>query len=97
MPQAARSNLNPDRAKLRDDIRNKVCAHIDLDVPASMLDVANGPMLIADLHPEIERLCRMVGNAARLDVRTQYLIGPALSCENTQQIAGPNAPRWKDT
>jgi hypothetical protein len=95
--QASRSSLSPHCEKWRADIRNKVCAHMDMDVPASMLDAANWPMANADFHAEVERLCKIIGNAARLDVRTQYLIGPAISCGNMLQTAGPSAPRWRDT
>lgn len=94
--QAARAGLSAGRIGWRDNVRNKVCAHMDPDVPASMLDVANWLLAPADLFAEIERLCGMVGSTARLDARTKYLTGPTLTCGSAQQIAGPRAPRWQD-
>lgn len=41
--RASRANLSPVRIKWRDEVRNKVCAHMDLDVSASLLEVANWP------------------------------------------------------
>jgi hypothetical protein len=95
--RSGRATLSPDRLKWKSDIRDKVCAHMDLDVSASLLAVANWPILLPDFHAEVERLCRMIGSAARLDIRTHWLIGPALSIPEAQQLAGPIAPRWADT
>lgn len=94
---ASRSGLSAARIGWRDNVRNKVCAHMDQDAPASILDVANWPLSVPDLFAEIERLCGLVGSAARLDARTKYMTGPTLTWENARQIAGPNAPRWQDT
>jgi len=92
-----RGSLCPARIQWRDDIRDKVCAHMDLNVPATMLEVANWPVSLPDFHAEVERLCQIVGEAARLDIRTRYMMAPAVCLPNVQAIAPVGAPRWADT
>jgi hypothetical protein len=95
--RSSRATLSPDRLRWKSDIRDKVCAHMDLDVSASLLDVSTWPIHLPDFHAEVERLCRIVGNASRLDVRTRGLIGAALVVPEGQEIVGPIAPRWVET
>jgi hypothetical protein len=92
-----RNNLNPVRSQWRNEIRNKVCAHMDLDVPAAMLDFTSWPLNLPDFNNEIEALCQMLGDAARLDIRTKFLSGPAISMKNISGLATSLAPKWNDT
>ena len=69
---AGRATLKPARMQWRDQIRNKLCAHMDLDVPADMLDMANWPLAPEDFHAAIEQLCQIVVQAARTDIRTRF-------------------------
>jgi hypothetical protein len=61
---AGRATLNSTRTQWRDQTRNKVCAHMDLDVPARMLEMANWPLVPQDVHAAVEQLCQIVVQAA---------------------------------
>src|SRR5579871_1848554 len=81
----------------RDDIRNKVCAHMDLDVPARMLDMRNWPLVAQDFHVAVERLCQIVLQAARTDIRTTFMTTPVRPIRGILGLARVNAPNWADT
>ena len=70
----------------RSSVRNKITAHMDPDTPASDLETANWPLQVYDLNTETNRLCNILGAAARLDARTFAFINPALTiAANSQQ------------
>jgi len=94
---AGRATLNPDRTKWRDQIRNKVCAHMDSDVPAGMLEMPNWPLIPQDFHAAVERLCQIVVQAARTDIRTAFMTTPVSPIMNALGLARVNAPNWADT
>ena len=80
----------------RSSVRNKITAHMDPDTPASDLETANWPLQVYDLNTETNRLCNILGAAARLDARTFAFINPALTiAANSQQ--SNTVPRWADT
>jgi hypothetical protein len=94
---AGRVTLNPARTQWRDQIRKKVCAHMDLDVPASMLDMANWPLIAEEFHAAVEQLCRIVVQAARTDIRTRFMTTPVSPLRGALGLARVNAPNWADT
>jgi hypothetical protein len=94
---AERASLNPARTQWHDQIRNKVCAHIDLDVSASVLDMANWPLAPQDFHATVEQLCQIIGRAAQADIRTRFMAIPVRPLNGALGLAGPPAPRWADT
>jgi hypothetical protein len=95
--QAGRAALDPDRLRWRDDIRNKVCAHMDLHTPSSLLDIVNWPVNFSALDAAVLTLCRVIGDAAALDIRTTYMRSPVQHMKSALALAGPTAPRWSQT
>ena len=94
---AENSPLNPARNQWRDQVRNKVCAHMDLDVPAAMLEMANWPVAPQAFHDAVEQLCTIVVRAAEMDVRTKLMATPATPLKGVLGLARVNAPNWADT
>lgn len=95
--QAGRAALDPNRLRWKDDIRNKVCAHMDPQVPASLLDIANWPMDYGALDAAIETLCHVIGDAAAQDVRTTYMRSRVQPLKSASGFAGPAGPPWSKT
>jgi hypothetical protein len=81
----------------RDNVRNKICAHMDPDIAAADLDVDRWPMNIPDFNGEVERLCQLLGAAARLDARTLVFLAPALTVGRAGVPQRHNIPRWAET
>ncbi len=81
----------------RDNVRNKICAHMDPDIAAADLEVDRWPMNVPDFNAEVERLCRLLGAGARLDPRTRIFLAPALTVGNPGVPQPGGIPRWSET
>jgi len=92
-----RGRLSASRADWRDNVRDKICAHMDLEIPAADLEVERWPMAIPDFNAEMNRLCGLLAEAARLDSRTLAFIGPALPVGRLGTPQGQDILRWANT
>ena len=81
----------------RDPVRNKICAHLDQDIPASDLEVGRWPMDRHELNQKINRLCGLLEKAAVLDPRTSSMCARTLSLPRVVQPYRPDVPRWAET
>lgn len=94
---ASRALLPAARLGWRDNIRNKVCAHMDLYVRGAMLDMRNWPLDLGKFDLAINALCNSIRTAARADIRTRYIGIPVTKLNNVVALAGPQSPKWADT
>lgn len=94
--QAGQATLDPSRIGWRDDIRNKVCAHMDPNVPKSMLDPTNWPMVLNSFYQAIALLCTIAGDAADKDIRTKLLTAPVRPLSGVLGLAN-QPPDWANT
>jgi hypothetical protein len=94
---AARGKLNQGRNQWRDQIRNKVCAHMDLDVSAAMLEMPNWPMVPQEFHDAVGQLCMFVVQAARMDIRTSIMTTPVSALKGVVGLGSIKAPNWANT
>ncbi|MEH2485876.1 hypothetical protein [Bradyrhizobium sp. AZCC 2230] len=92
-----RAHASPSLSLWRDQVRNKICAHLDPDIPAADLEVDKWPMVVSDFNAEIERLCQLLGTAARQDVRTMIFVAPATPIKNGVVPPRVGAPTWNQT
>lgn len=80
----------------RNSVRNKITAHMDPDIPAADLETSRWPMQVHNLNTEVNRLCNILGAAARQDPRTLFFINPALTVSR-KSIQSQSIPRWAQT
>lgn len=92
-----RTGLPFERLGWKDSIRNKVCAHMDLNVASSLLDMSNWPMNLGQFDRAVSDLCGFIGQAALNDIRTEFLGKRIAPVKNALKLAGLNAPKWSAT
>lgn len=79
-------------------VRNKVVAHVDMDVPGSDLDMAHWPLKLSDLDAFSRELPVRVAQAMWQDAPTRYMALPPTPLEGVLGMAGNRDHLlWDDT
>ncbi len=93
---ALRAQIPATVSRWRNSVRNKITAHMDPDIPAVDLETSRWPMQVHNLNTEVNRLCNILGAAARKDPRTLSFVNPALAVSH-KSMQSQNIPRWVQT
>lgn len=95
---ALQTDPHPDLEKWRQDVRNKVTAHIDPDADIWLADLNSWPMTVDELMDEALRFVEKLIDCARQDIRSSiFFIPPTyLGGQEIVGLAAQDGKYWRD-
>ncbi|GEM_PF-3445696 len=89
---------HPDLQQWREQVRNRVAAHMDPDIDIWQADLANWPMTYADLQSEAYRVLNAVHVASRNEIRARAFFMPPISVgDDVIGLAAQEGRHWDET
>ncbi|KAA0070012.1 hypothetical protein [Tardiphaga sp. P9-11] len=93
-----KDNPHPDFRRWTDEVRNKVTAHVDPDIPVWAADLQRWPMTVDELIEELQRVVQALFEISRLDVRSKLIVIPPqeLKGKNIVGLSNQEGRHWED-
>jgi hypothetical protein len=90
-------NSHPDLQIWRDNVRNKVAAHVDPDINIWEADLQHWPMTRTQLVDEVYRVLNAINSAARDEIRARVFFMPPQHLQGTSGLAAQEGRHWDES
>lgn len=93
-----KNSPHPDLRRWTEEVRNKVTAHVDPEVPIWAADLARWPMTIDDLIAEIRRVVTAIFQSGLSEIRSRIILIPPqpIKGDNIIGLSNQLGRHWED-
>lgn len=94
--EALRDSPHPKLQVWRNEIRNKISAHLDAELDVWKIDLSNWPATVDEVTDESVRVYNKLWECTRSDIRAKIIMLPPIPLEDVLKLSGQEGRGWAD-